>query len=324
MNAALLMLALTAGGLLAVQGGLNNTLRTIIRAPIGAALISFVTGLAILVALMFRLGGRCSRRRSAGGRPVVGILGRGPGACSAWSGRSCSSLASERPTTVAVNIAGQMLMSLILDAEAWLGVPQRDPSLLRLVGAGVVIVGAGMIALRGSRRPLRSAATTSPDDERLRIDPPEPFPLIRVVEVLFAFTIGATMPTQAAINARLRIELDAPFTASAISFSGGTIILILVVAALASQRPRPELVRTVPAWALLGGACGAVYVASSVFLVPEFGAAITTALVVSGQNLASLALDHFGWLRLPRRLATRRRVAGVLLLLVGVLCVQFG
>ena len=79
-----------------------------------------------------------------------------------------------------------------------------------------------------------------------------------------------------------------------------------------------------PLWAFLGGACGAVYVASSVILVPEFGAAISTALIVSGQNVVSLALDHFGWVRLPRRKATVRRVAGVTALLVGVLLIQLG
>ncbi len=323
MNAALLALALTAGGLLAVQGGLNNTLRTIIRAPIGAALISFVTGLAILAALMFATGEGIPTGTALGDVPWWAFTG------GTWGvfGVVGTILLVPRlgaATTVAVNISGPMLMSLLLDAEAWLGVPQRDPSVARLVGAGIVIIGAAMIAWQGSRLALRSTATTSPNDEGVPTDPPRQFPVVRTLEVLFAFTIGATMPTQAAINARLRTELDAPFTASTISFGGGTLILVLVILFMASQRPRAELVRTVPAWALLGGACGAVYVASSVILVPEFGAAITTALIVSGQNLGSMALDHFGWLRLPRRPATLRRVAGVSLLLIGVLFVQFG
>jgi uncharacterized membrane protein YdcZ (DUF606 family) len=39
-------------------------------------------------------------------------------------------------------------------------------------------------------------------------------------------------------------------------------------------------------------------------------------------ELASLLVDHRGWLRLPRRPATRRRLAGVALLLAGVALVQ--
>ncbi|HEV2528299.1 MAG TPA: DMT family transporter [Thermomicrobiales bacterium] len=323
MNSALLVLALSAGCLLAVQGGLNNTLRTVIRAPVGTALISFVSGLAILVALMFVTGEGVPGGKTLGDVPWWAFTG------GTWGvfGVVGTILLVPRlgaATTVAVNIAGQMLMSLLLDAEGWLGVPQRDPGLLRLAGAVVVIVGATLIAWQGSQRALRTVATTAPRDEGLPTQPSRQFPAVRLVEVLFAFTIGATMPTQAAINARLRTELDAPFTASAISFGAGTLILILCVAMFANQRPRMDLVRTVPPWALLGGACGAFYVASSVFLVPEFGAAITTALVVSGQNLASLAIDHFGWLRLPRRRATIRRVVGVSLLLIGVLFVQFG
>lgn len=146
----------------------------------------------------------------------------------------------------------------------------------------------------------------------------------RLLAIAGGLFIGGVLPTQSAVNARLREGLDAPFTASALSFGGGILILILIVLLRPTERPRPAALANVPRWALLGGVCGAIYVASTVILVPEFGAAISTALIVSGQNIVSLALDHFGWVRLPRRKATVRRVVGVTALLIGVLLIQLG
>jgi bacterial/archaeal transporter family-2 protein len=62
---------------------------------------------------------------------------------------------------------------------------------------------------------------------------------------------------------------------------------------------------------------------TSVFLfIPRIGAAPVVALTVGGQQLASLLVDRFGLLRLPRRPIPPLRVAGVSLLLVGVVLVQ--
>ena len=46
------------------------------------------------------------------------------------------------------------------------------------------------------------------------------------------------------------------------------------------------------------------------------------ALTVGGQQVASLAVDRYGLLRLPRRPATRQRVLGVVALMAGVLVLQ--
>jgi uncharacterized membrane protein YdcZ (DUF606 family) len=59
----------------------------------------------------------------------------------------------------------------------------------------------------------------------------------------------------------------------------------------------------------LGGVVGASYVTSVFLLIPEIGAA-TIALTVAGQQLAGVAVDHFGLLRLPRRPVGRARLLG--------------
>jgi len=89
-----------------------------------------------------------------------------------------------------------------------------------------------------------------------------------------------------------------------------------------APRPRVEPLRCMPWWGWLGGLAGALYVTSVFSLIPEIGAAPTIALTVGGQQAASVLVDRFGLLRLPRRPVTRLRLAAVGALLAGVVLVQ--
>lgn len=54
---------------------------------------------------------------------------------------------------------------------------------------------------------------------------------------------------------------------------------------------------------------------------PRLGAAASLCLVVLGQLLAALLVDHFGWLGFPQHSISLVRVAGVALLLAGVVLI---
>jgi bacterial/archaeal transporter family-2 protein len=90
----------------------------------------------------------------------------------------------------------------------------------------------------------------------------------------------------------------------------------------AETRP-PRDVDALPWWGWLGGLVGATYVTVVPLLIPEIGAAATIGLTVAGQQLASLAVERYGLLRLPRRPLTALRTTGVTLLLAGVALIQF-
>ena len=47
-------------------------------------------------------------------------------------------------------------------------------------------------------------------------------------------------------------------------------------------------------------------------------------MALAGQVVASLVLDHFGWFGLVEREMTLPRVFGAVLLIAGVLLIQFG
>ncbi|MFD1522342.1 DMT family transporter [Pseudonocardia yunnanensis] len=57
-------------------------------------------------------------------------------------------------------------------------------------------------------------------------------------------------------------------------------------------------------------------------LLPQIGAAVTVALTVTGQQLASALIDTRGLFRLPQRTFTAARGVGLLLLVAGSLLIQ--
>jgi bacterial/archaeal transporter family-2 protein len=72
-----------------------------------------------------------------------------------------------------------------------------------------------------------------------------------------------------------------------------------------------------------GGIFGAIYIAISILLLPKFGAATVIALIVAGQMFGSLAFDHFGLLGVPIHPANGVRLAGAVLLVLGVILIRF-
>jgi len=139
----------------------------------------------------------------------------------------------------------------------------------------------------------------------------------------FAFAIGLMIPIQAAINNQLKGYVgSSTLLAALVSFTVGTLALA-VVAAL-NRQPWSALAGISKAdwWHLTGGLLGALFVFGTTLLAPRIGVAKMTALIVAGQVIISLVLDHNGWLGLAVREITPTRAFGSVLVAAGVLLVN--
>lgn len=134
---------------------------------------------------------------------------------------------------------------------------------------------------------------------------------------LMAFACGAIVPLQATINATLRTHLPSPMQAALVSFTVGTLALLLYVTVERSPLPTASSVAQVPWWGWIGGVLGAFFVFSSLVVVPKLGAAAMLAIIVAGQMTSSLLMDHFGVLNLAQVSITPIRVLGVGLVIAG-------
>ena len=140
--------------------------------------------------------------------------------------------------------------------------------------------------------------------------------------ILLALAAGAMMPTQAATNNKMAMVVDSPILSAFISFVVGTVALFAYV--LISGVPLGNLsaAKEAPAIAWIGGLLGAFFVASAVTLVPRLGVAMTFSLIIAGQMLVTLVIDHFGLLGVPVKEVSLARVGGILLITAGVVLIR--
>ncbi len=142
--------------------------------------------------------------------------------------------------------------------------------------------------------------------------------LLAIVAVVLA---GGATALQAPTNAKLATAVGSPVNAALVSFAVGTAGLALVAAAL-QARPDMAAVKGLPWWTWVGGLYGAVFVAAAAWGVPRLGVALTIILMVAGQLLISVVLDHFGAMGVPRQPISWGRAAGVALVIAGVVMVR--
>ena len=139
-----------------------------------------------------------------------------------------------------------------------------------------------------------------------------------------AFAIGCMIPLQAAINARLRDHLDhSTLLAALVSFAVGTLALALMAVVTSQRWQALGGVTQAKGWQLTGGLLGAVFVFATTLLAPKIGLAKMVALVIAGQVAMSLIADHFGWIGLAVREIDPIRAGGALLVLAGVVMVNY-
>ena len=140
--------------------------------------------------------------------------------------------------------------------------------------------------------------------------------------LLFAVVAGAMIPFQAGVNVALASWVGGPVRAALVSFAVGTIALFVL--ALAATRGMPSLAKAsvAPWWVLVGGLLGAFYVFGSIVTALRLGAVTLVPAVLAGQSLASLAIDHFGWVGFEEHAITPGRVAGLALIAGGVALVR--
>jgi bacterial/archaeal transporter family-2 protein len=342
----LLLLAsgLLIGGLLALQASANLQLNKAVGTPYGASTLQLGLAAALL-ALLAVAAGQTGVLRVIPDVPAWHLLGGLASPLYITSGillfRRLGALAA-----VGLFVTGQMFASLGLDLFGLLAVPRRPLTIGIALGAVAVLAGITVI-IRGqtatSKTPLAStearatavrpiagggAGDVAPPVPSTIVDPATGgvTPLSQAAWITLGIVAGAVLPIQGAINARLRADLQEPFTVGMISFIVATLAIAAVLVVLLALRrtPAPKLrpLGQMPRWGWLGGACAAAYVTATFMLIPVIGAATTVALTVTGQQLASAVIDSRGLFRMPKRALTRRRIAGLVLLVAGSALVQ--
>jgi transporter family-2 protein len=143
-----------------------------------------------------------------------------------------------------------------------------------------------------------------------------------VLPSALALLAGVSVVIQQVLNANLRNELNSAVWSGFMSYFLGLLCMVLLAVALREPIPSTAVLARIPLWAWTGGLFGAVFIGLSIIVAYKLGAAALIALLVTGQMIAAVVLDHFGSLGLPQRPIDASRIIGVGLLVGGVLLIR--
>jgi transporter family-2 protein len=262
--------AVLVGVLTAVQARINGSLGLALGDGLTAALISFGSGLVILVVLCALLpDGRAGIARLVRGVgrsiPLWMLLGGLAGALTvATQGLTVATIGVALFTVGLV--AGQTVSGLVLDRVGYGPAGVVAVTLGRVAGA-LLVVGAVVLFLAGGG--------------------PAGAPWWML---LLPFLAGAGIAWQQATNGRLRTAVGSPLVATLVNFVGGTIALGIAATIHLLTSNTGVRLPSAP-WLYVGGAIGVFYIFLSAALVRHTGVLLLGLGSVVGLLATSVLLD---------------------------------
>ena len=267
-------LAALSGAMIALQARANGELSHRLDNGLQAALVSFSSGLLIILLItpfsphikegIRNLRGAIARKEIARWKLLAGALGGSFVAIQTQIvpliGVAIYSVAS---------IAGQTAMSLVVDRIGLTGGGKKLISPRRVIAA-VITVCAVLVSVWD------------------RIDANN----LSMIAVTAGCVAGAVVGVQRALNGQINEHSHQSFTTSLLNFITGTtflVILILVGVALGKNELSP--LPAGPWWIYTGGVIGVIYIAFTSTIVQHLGVLTFTLFSVGGQLAASLVID---------------------------------
>ena len=139
-----------------------------------------------------------------------------------------------------------------------------------------------------------------------------------IIFLALALITGALIPIQAATNAQFSKSIGNPFITGLMVFIVGLIGMILFLLISRTAFPMRQQFTSAPVSGYLGGIIVATYVVMITVLVPRIGVGTAIGLIVTGQIICAVLIDHFGLFNVAVRSISLTRIVGMLLMIAGV------
>ncbi|MGI5839933.1 MAG: DMT family transporter [bacterium] len=137
----------------------------------------------------------------------------------------------------------------------------------------------------------------------------------RIAALGIALLSGILMSVQPVINSNLGKRVGVLEGALFNFLVGGAALLIII--AIWGKGDITQA-RHAPWYLFTGGLMGVYAVTAAIVTVPKLGSAGVAVAILTGQMLMSMVIDYYGFLGLEKIPISPSRVAGVLLLFVGL------
>jgi bacterial/archaeal transporter family-2 protein len=137
-------LMFAAGGVIAIQAGVNSQLARALGSPLLASTVSFLVGSAALALCSLGIRRAWPPAAALAGLPWWAWTGGLLGACFVLAATTFATRLGAA-TLLSVAVAGQMTVALVLDRFGLVGFEARPLSAWRVAGAGLVVAGTVLI-----------------------------------------------------------------------------------------------------------------------------------------------------------------------------------
>ncbi len=139
----------------------------------------------------------------------------------------------------------------------------------------------------------------------------EPVILIILIGLAGGAAVGLQSPLASMISQRL-----GTFESVFIVHIGGAVFALLPLLFVSGGKLSQW--RSVPWYALVAGIFGLIVISAISYMIPRVGVAASITTIVAGQLLVGVLLDHFGLLGTSVRALDVTRIAGLIVVLLGV------
>ena len=140
---------------------------------------------------------------------------------------------------------------------------------------------------------------------------------MKILFYLMPVFAGVAITIQSGVNSQLRTAIQHPLMAAFISFVVGTIALGILLMLSKEALPGMSQFSSINWYKYTGGLLGAFVVTVTLISVAQIGAGNMFVLVVAGQLITAVLMDHFGILGLKENPVSLQKLLGICLLVFG-------
>ncbi|WP_050055763.1 DMT family transporter [Pseudarthrobacter siccitolerans] len=305
-----LPLAVGSGLAIPVQGRINGALGARLDDGIAASVVSFSTGLLLmlLISLVLPRGraGLASILPAVRNRafPRIYVLAGGIGALFVFAQSFTVGILGVALFTVAT-VTGQTLSGLLVDRLGIGPAGKKSVTGIRIIGCVLTIA-----AVAWAVSPRFSAAAGGTG-----AGAPDAGPSALLLPLLLPVLAGFLMSFQQAMNGTATVHYGTPIAATLVNFVAGSLVLWtaygIKLAVAGPGNPLPG-----EWWYYVGGPMGCVFIGLGALLVRSLGVLVTGLGMIAGQLLGSLALDLI--LPAPGTVVAPATVLGTILTLAAI------
>jgi transporter family-2 protein len=264
--------AVLIGVVVAIQSRINGQLSVDLSNGLAAALVSFITGLALVTILvfgfkrereaLFRIFTAVKKRELVTWEVMGGVLG----------GFFVAAQSAVVPQigvalfTISV-VAGQTVSSLLVDKAGITPSGKQKITRPRIIGAIATLIAV--------------AIAVFPDLTNSEF---------RFLPLAFSLIVGVFASIQQGMNGRVNVVARSPLATAWLNFSSGTIVVVI---ALSADLALGGSIGPLPSnfWVYTGGAAGLIFVAVSAYIIKHLGVLNFVILNIAGQLVGAVMID---------------------------------